>query len=316
MPASGTQRGGSSAKLTSYFFDLLNPARIFRAVQFHRKQKKYCKVSHDQELRLYSEMLSNDMLHYGYFANAGIEPENLSFHDMETAQLDYAEKLISHLQDKTLAVLDIGCGIGGIANLICQKGFTVDVLSPNVNQITYIKNKYPGLTGYNVRFEAFHSDKKYGSLLNAESFQYIDMKKAFEKAGEIITPEGRWIIADYFPIKDSGDKKPQKKFEDLEKLAAGYGWKIIYQEDITYHVLPTLKFVNMYVTRIVNPLISYLENKLLINLAWLHHLTHEIREKLSLKLNKEFSKLDVEAFVAEKKYMIVVLEKQLVKENK
>ena len=72
----------------------------------------------------------------------------------------------------------------------------------------------------------------------------------------------------------------------------------------------------MYVTRIVNPLISYLENKLLIKLAWLHHLTHEIREKLSLKLNKEFSKLDVEAFVAEKKYMIVVLEKQLVKENK
>jgi hypothetical protein len=65
----------------------------------------------------------------------------------------------------------------------------------------------------------------------------------------------------------------------------------------------------MYVTRIVNPILFYLESKLLIKLAWLHHLSNEIRERLSTKLDKEFAKLDTETFVSEKKYMILVLEK-------
>ncbi|MCX6287564.1 MAG: hypothetical protein NTY96_10660 [Bacteroidetes bacterium] len=309
MPTSATNSGKSSKKPTSYFFSLLNPVRIFRAVQFHRKQKKYCKASHDLELRLYSEMLSNDMLHYGYFENADIEPEKLSFHDMETAQVNYAEKLISHLADKSLPVLDIGCGIGGIANLIYQKGYTVDVLSPNISQLTYVKKNYPALTAYNEKFEEFKADRKYGTLLNAESFQYIDMNKAFAKADELIVQGGRWIICDYFSTKTGDEKKAGRRFEDFEKLAGEHGWKIIYHEDITKHVLPTLKFANMYITRIVNPLIFYLENKLLVKMAWFYQLTHEIRDSLSKKLTKEFSKVDTTVFLSEKKYLILVLTK-------
>ncbi len=297
-------------KLTVYLLGLLNPARIIRAIKFHRKQKKYCKVSHDMELRLYAEMLSNDMLHYGYFEDVDTEPEKLSFNDVENAQIRYAEKLISHMHDKFLPVLDIGCGIGGIANLIHKHGYQVEVLTPNIGQITYVRKNYPDLPSHNLKFEDFRTEKKYGTLLNAESFQYIDMKKAFEKAGEIIAPEGRWVIADYFSIQQFPDKKYQKKFEEFEKMVGEHGWKIIYQEDITFHVLPTLKFANMYVTRIVNPLLLYLEDKLLVKLAWLHHLTREIRDKLSKKLTKEFSKLDTAAFISEKKYMILVLTKQ------
>ncbi len=310
MPEMKSSQEIPPKKPSAYILSLFNPLRIIRAVSFHRKQKKYCKVSHDQELRFYSEMLSNDMLHYGYFENPDIEPDRLSFHDVEAAQINYAEKLISHIPDKPLAVLDIGCGIGGIANLIIKKGFTVDVLSPNINQLNYVKNKYPVSSAYNVRFEDFHADKKYGVLLNAESFQYIDMKKGFAKADEIIAPEGRWVICDYFSISPVNEKKNQKRFEEFEKLAAEHGWKIIYQEDITLNVLPTLKFANMYVTRIVTPLLFYLESKLLIKLAWLHHLTNDIREKLSLKMNREFSKLHSGTFIKEKKYMILVLARQ------
>ncbi|MEI7492144.1 MAG: hypothetical protein WCK92_12150 [Bacteroidota bacterium] len=309
MQISDQHKRKSPRRPTSYFLSLLNPVRIFRALQFHRKQKQYCKVSHDQELRFYSEMLSNDMLHYGYFENADIEPEKLSFHDVETAQINYAEKLISHLADKSLPVLDIGCGIGGIANLISKKGFKVDVLSPNINQLKYVINKHPELQAYNVKFEELKTDKKYGTLLNAESFQYIDMNKGFAKADELIIPGGRWVICDYFSIKAGDEKMSGRRFENFEKLAGEHGWKIIYQEDITRNVLPTLKFVNMYITRIVNPLLFYLENKLLVKMAWLHHLTHEIRESLNKKLRKEFSKIDTTAFLAEKKYLILVLTK-------
>jgi len=304
-----TTKEAPHKKPTSYLLSLFNPVKIFRAVYFHHKQKKYIKASHDLELKLYSEILSNDMLHYGYFEDVNIEPEKLSFYDVETAQVRYAEKLISHIRDRSLPVLDIGCGIGGIANLLHQHGFQVEVLSPNINQINYVKKTYPHLPSHNLKFEELWVEKKYGTLLNAESFQYIDMKKAFEKADEIIAPGGVWIICDYFWIRNSVDKKHQKRFEDFEKMAVEHRWKIIYQEDITRHVLPTLKFANMYVTRIVNPILFYLESKLLIKLAWLHHLSNEIRERLSTKLDKEFAKLDTETFLSEKKYMILVLEK-------
>ena len=214
-----TTKEAPHKKPTSYLLSLFNPVKIFRAVYFHHKQKKYIKASHDLELKLYSEILSNDMLHYGYFEDVNIEPEKLSFYDVETAQVRYAEKLISHIRDRSLPVLDIGCGIGGIANLLHQHGFQVEVLSPNINQINYVKKTYPHLPSHN------------------------------------------------------------------------------------------LKFANMYVTRIVNPILFYLESKLLIKLAWLHHLSNEIRERLSTKLDKEFAKLDTETFVSEKKYMILVLEK-------
>lgn len=307
MLSSEASSGKPYKKPTSYLLSLLNPVRIFRAVHFHRKQKKYCKVSHDMELKLYSEMLSNDMLHYGYFEDVNVEPEKLSFRNVEDAQILYAEKLISHIRDKSLPVLDIGCGIGGIANLMLKHGCMVEVLSPNISQIEYIRKTYPLLLSHNLKFEEFKSEHKFGTLLNAESFQYIDIEQAFDKAAEIITPGGRWIICDYFSIQPKMGKINQKRLEDFEKKAAEKGWTIIYKEDITLNVMPTLRFVNMYVNRIVNPLLFYLESKLQIKFGWLHHLTHDIREKLLKKLMKEFSKLDSEAFIYEKKYMIIVL---------
>jgi len=310
MPEKQPPKEKPSKKPTVYLMSLFNPVRIIRAMQFHRKQKKYSKASHDLELGLYSEMLLNDMLHYGYFDDIHIEPDRLSFHDVESAQIRYAEKLISLILDKSRPVLDIGCGIGGIANLIQQHGFQVEVLSPNTGQINYVRKTYPALPSHHLRFEEFKSEKKFGTLLNAESFQYIDMQKAFEKADEIIAPEGRWVICDYFSIQPRTDKKPQKRLEDFEEIANEHGWNIIYREDITMNVLPTLKFANMYVTRIVNPILYYLESKLLVKLAWLHHLTHEIRDKLSKKLTREFSKLDTRIFLSEKKYLILVLTKK------
>lgn len=301
--------GKSSKKPVKYVFKLLNPLRIFRALNFHRAQKKYSKSSHDHELRLFSEMLSNDMLHFGYFEDINIEPERISPYDIESAQIRYAEILIGHILDKSLPVLDIGCGIGGIANLILKHGFTVELISPNAGQLDYIKKKYPSFVTFNTRFEEFHSDKKYGTLLNAESFQYIDMPAAFTKANSIISPGGRWIISDYFPIKICEERQSHTRFEKFEQLAREHGWQVVYKEDITYHVLPTLKFANMYIARVVNPIIFYLEKKLLVKMAWLHHLTREIREKLLSKLAKEFSKVDPDIFLAEKRYIIIVMEK-------
>ena len=67
--------------------NIFNPLELFRAYRFHKNQKKHIKSSEDQELMLYSKIISNDMLHYGYFDNVDIKSDAISLRDLEKAQM-------------------------------------------------------------------------------------------------------------------------------------------------------------------------------------------------------------------------------------
>ena len=73
---------------------ILNPLELFRAYRFHKNQKKHIKSSEDQELMLYSNIISNDMLHYGYFEDVNIQDDDISLKDLEKSQMRYIEKII------------------------------------------------------------------------------------------------------------------------------------------------------------------------------------------------------------------------------
>jgi len=158
-------------------------------------------------------------------------------------------------------ILDIGCGMGGLSNLISQKGFKVEALTPNKNQIRHIRSKYPTITCYQKRFQEFDTDKKYGTIINSESLQYIPLEKAFEKAESIVKPDGTWIIADYFKFNNSGVNKSSHLLDDFVRKSKEHGWEITYQQDITPHILPTLKFVYNYAERFLLPLVQFTSGK-------------------------------------------------------
>lgn len=295
--------------MKSILFNFLNPINWIKAYFFNRDNSKFDKSAYDLELYLYSKILKNDMLHYGYFEDINIGPETISIKQLEDAQIKYSENIIEQIASTDEPIIDVGCGMGGLSFLMQSKGYNVEALTPNNNQIEYINAKYKNLTCHNCKLEDFKTDKKFGTIINSESLQYITLDKAFEKAGDIILSNGRWIIVDYFRFNKNGINKSSHMLEDFLQHVKNYGWTIVYSKDITLNVLPTIKFANMFLERFFLPLKHYAFEKLRYKKGWLYYMTREIRLNIDNKIIKEKASVDPIQFVNEKKYMLFVLEK-------
>lgn len=291
------------------YLSFLNPLEWIKAFRFSKKQSKFDKSSYDLQLWLYSKILENKMLHYGYFEDVNIRSETISLKQLEDAQLKYAENIVSHVVDKDNPILDVGCGMGGLSELLHLKNYNVEALSPNKNQIEFINNNLDYLTTHGCKLEKFKSNKKYGTVINSESLQYISLVDAFNKMDEIILPGGRWIIVDYFRLNNRGINKSSHLLEDFRDLLQKYNWTIIHERDITLNILPTLSYFNMYVERFLLPVKHFAFEVFRYKKPKLYYLTSRLRESIDNKINKERASIDVEMFKNEKKYMFFVLEK-------
>jgi cyclopropane fatty-acyl-phospholipid synthase-like methyltransferase len=279
----------------------LNPVALTKAYLYHRKTRKYNKSVDDLELTLYSKIFRNDMLHFGYFDDIEIVPEFISIGQFEIAQKKYAEIIIEQIGNRDGFVLDVGCGMGGISYYLLGKGYRVEALTPNQGQSRYINRMNSALICHHCKFEDFSTEKKFGTVIHSESLQY--------KVEKIILPDGKWIITDIFRIKeDSSGKSGHQLVRFIDKIRE-YGWSITYERDITLNVLPTLKMAGVYVDRMLLPAEHYLEEKLRFKKAWLYYLTKKTRSSLSQKVKKQLAMIDPEVFLAEKKYMLFVLQK-------
>ena len=293
-----------------YLLHFLNPLNWIKAYRFKKANAKYDKSSYDLELYLYSKILKNDMLHYGYFEDTEIAPETISLQQLEDAQVLYAENIIQQIKDCTSPILDVGCGMGGLAKMMSDKELKVEVVTPNKNQIAHIKHKYSHLKYYHTKFEKLDTKNTYGTIIHSESLQYINLDDAFQKIDNLIYPTGRWIITDYFRLHSDGINRSGHLLTDFKSKLAEYGWKIVYEQDITPNVLPTLSFVNMYVDRFLYPVKHFAYEKLRYKNAWLFSMTSDFQQSVDKKIAKEMASIDVQKFVNEKKYMLFTLEKK------
>ena len=294
-----------------HIYPFLNPLAWLKAYRFVKKNIKYDKYSDDNELDLYSKILTNNMLHYGYFENVMIKPEEISFQLFENAQLKYAENIIDYILDSKNSILDVGCGMGGLLQLLYNHKFKIEGVTPNKNQISFIEKNHKHLKVHFSKFEAFESDKKYGTVINSESLQYIQLHEAFEKIDKITLPKARWIVVDYFSLTKKKDNQKPHHLDTFYKKSKDFNWHIVYQINITPNILPTLFFVNMYVERFLLPLKSFAYNKLRIKKPKLYYLAKKLRDSIDKKVNKEISVVNPSIFEKERKYMFIVLEKNL-----
>ena len=161
-----------------------------------------------------------------------------------------------------------------------------------------------------MKFENFKSKEKFGTIINSESLQYIDLDTALSLVSNLLIDKGQWIITDYFRNNNEGiNKSGHLHDEFLEKIKKN-GWKIVYQKDMTLNALPTLKFAITFINRFLSPLALFINEKIKHKQSWLFYLTEELRMKLSNKSKKELTALDPDKFIKEKKYMLYVLERE------
>ncbi|WP_143735372.1 class I SAM-dependent methyltransferase, partial [Neisseria meningitidis] len=157
----------------------------------------------DAQLKLYGEILPGGFLHYGYFDNPDTLPQDISLNDIKRAQRRYAELMVEQIVNRDELVLDIGCGMGGMTKMMLDDGLCPVALSPDKNQIRHIKSQYPDVPTIESKFEMMpvkNRPQKYGTLLTAESLQYLDLDKALPLMDELLLPGGRWIACDYFRL--------------------------------------------------------------------------------------------------------------------
>jgi cyclopropane fatty-acyl-phospholipid synthase-like methyltransferase len=289
----------------------LNPIVWLRAKQYQESQAKYNKSNYDLELYLYSKILKNDMLHYGYFENSDVEPDTISIKQFEDAQIQYAQNIINLIRNQEGAILDVGCGMGGLSKMMLAKNMKVEALTPNANQVEYIAKQHPSLKVHHMIFEAYDAtQKKFKTIINSESLQYIRLDDAFAKVNSALEQDGRWIICDYFRREEAAANRSGHVYDVFLQKVTENGWKVVYEQDISLNILPTIKFVNLYAQRFLLPVKHFALEKLRFKKPWLYFMVSDLRVTIDQKIEKELKTINPEIFLNDKKYVLLVLERQ------
>lgn len=199
-------------------------------------------------LRFYNEVLGCRYQHYGLW-----EDDPLTLQGLKAAQERYSEHLCGWIPQGVRSVLDVGCGTGGNARKLTEKGFEVEGLSPDPYQ-QEVFTKETGLPFHLTILEDFEPKRKFDLVLMSESSQYIKLSELFP-AAKRCAPGGYLLVSDYFvlekdntPLTRSGHLL-EKFLEEAEK----HGLTVERSEDITEKVVPTLELAKIWINEYFNP---------------------------------------------------------------
>ena len=220
-------------------------------------------MSIDHVLKLYSETIRSPFLHYGFWDEPkSVDLDSVNLQEIKDAQGRYIEHLSSFIPSNVKSILDVGCGIGGNADYLHNKGYHIETLSPDDFQRTVIDGKFKGeMKFHHCKFEKFDPQQKYDLILESESACYIKIDQGFEKARETLRDGGYLLASDYFVHHRDGTKNPHlKSSHDMDKYlssAAAYGFELIKEYDQTENTMPTLDYGKYFIERFINPSIEY-----------------------------------------------------------
>jgi cyclopropane fatty-acyl-phospholipid synthase-like methyltransferase len=291
---------------------VIDPRHLWKVIQLQRGKKRRERAYDDPQLKLYSEILPGDFLHYGYFDDLKIQPQDISLNAIYQAQFRYAEMILEQVVDRDSPVLDVGCGMGGLIKLMLDKGLSPVALSPDRNQINYIKSKYAQVPVTASKFEDIpceEHENRYGTIITSESLQYLNLDASLPLLEKLLKPGGRWIACDYFRIGQASERSGHR-WDDFEKRILSAGWSFVHQQDITPNVLPTISYAYMWGNNIARPVLAFALEKLQTKHPGAHYVLEEAIDEINEKLDRNLEVVNPETFVANKRYMLLVMEKK------
>lgn len=192
----------------------------------------------------YIGLTNSSYLHYGYWEVLPQQGEELTLTRLRAAQVAYAAKLLSFIPEGIKTVLDVGCGIGGNATYLRDRGFIVEGLAPDaLQQERFIKNTNGQVPFYLTRFEDFHTSNSYDLILFSESSQYIAAIDLAQGAARLVNNNGYLLLADMMRSNaeyQEGIFSNCHVASDLKAALEQAGFKLIKTEDISSNIAPTL----------------------------------------------------------------------------
>lgn len=205
----------------------------------HEHKKTYY---NDIALRLGEKLLGLQHLHYGYFTPG--EPTELAA--LGKAQEAYVAHLLSYVPAHAKRVLDVGCGTGGVARALVERGHEVTCLAPD----PYLVQKTLEATGGRVQtrvdlYENIHDlpPESFDLILMAESCQYVKVQEGWRQHQRYVKPGGLVLVSDFFKRRDETLANVSKSGHVIDAYLAAareHGFRVVHQEDITDRVAPTM----------------------------------------------------------------------------
>ena len=268
----------------------------------------------DHVLKLYSETVQSPYLHYGFWDNPErIDPDSLSIDDIVKAQGRYIEHLSSFIPEEVKTIIDVGCGVGGNAAYLQEKGFEIEVLSPDLYQEEIIDNKFNGeMRFYKTKFEDFKPNTTYDLILESESACYIKINEGLSTAYSVLKKGGYLLAADYF-VYNSNDQsihlKSSHSMDEYLKVAKSSGFTLIKEYDQTENTMPTLDAALYFINRFIFPTAEYLQNSIQRKNPKTYQLLKSFLGKKVLKKMDQLDLMKSDEFRKYRKYMIYLFQK-------
>lgn len=206
-------------------------------------------VGLDTGLALSRWLTGTEHLHYGLWT--GLEPVAAN---VGAAQEAYSARLFAHLPDRPgLRILDIGGGAGETAKALIGMGHEVEIVVPSAFLASRCRANAPGAVVHECRFEALQSAGQsagqsmgnFDLCLFSESFQYIPLAVALDKAASLLVPDGEILIGDCFRA-DTMPKSAKRipggghRVGAFRTAVAARPLRIIAEEDVTDAVAPSI----------------------------------------------------------------------------
>lgn len=265
----------------------------------------------DIGLKLIQKTLGLKYLHYGYFED-GI-PVNIE--GLKIAQQKYTEKILAHIPQEVKTILDVGCGAGGNAAAMVEKGYEVNCVDPD----PYLLSKTLEATHGKVKtFQGMYENAQIDQLqpvdllLMSESCQYINPEIGFQKHQSRVRQGGYVMAVDFFITKEIDKNylsKSGHKYQQFLDTAKKYGFELVKAEDITKQTAPTMEIYQDIILNKIFPVFEAVFEFIERRFNFIYKiLRYFLKDKVE-HLKKKYSNQDAKTFSEYKTYYLLLFKK-------
>ncbi|MBW4554637.1 MAG: methyltransferase domain-containing protein [Trichormus sp. ATA11-4-KO1] len=195
-------------------------------------------------INYYLELTGSSYLHYGYWEPLPASTEDLTLVRLRIAQEAYVAKLLTFIPAGTNNLLDVGCGIGGNAAYLKDRGFAVEGLAPDpFQQKKFIDHTNGQVVFHLTKFEDFQQTHPYDLILFSESSQYIAADDLAQGAAHLLNNGGYLLLADMIRVDAKYHEGIFSNCHVASVLHAALeeaGFKLVQAEDISSQIAPTI----------------------------------------------------------------------------
>ncbi len=199
---------------------------------------------HNAAIDYYTGLTQNDYIHYGYWDPLPASDDDLTLPRMRSAQAAYATKLLDTIPAGVSTILDVGCGIGGNAVTMLDRGYQVEGVAPDPIQKEKFTKKTGGRAPYHLsRFQEYQTTKTYDLVLFSESSQYMAVDDIVSGTVKVLKSGGYLLMSDMLrkdPTYTEGIFSNCHIKTEMEAALIKAGFKSIQIIDISEGIAPTL----------------------------------------------------------------------------